>query len=181
MDYLDVALKVSDYAAKHAATQMGHNIVCVVSLKDSAIYARGSYLIGHVAKATMVNHCTFPKYDSKVAAKTGMSITPSQLSGMTWEIYPYIKKANRSGYRYLNIYFAMSDTRAKTTTKWLWDGREATAQEVAEIERCLKPRDNSREVSAVMYQIDPVNGWDGFFYFGEDKASAEDVFQQIGK
>ena len=172
---------VNDYAAKHAATRMGHNIVCVVSLKDSRVYASGRYLIGHVAKVTMVNHCTFPKYDNKVAAATGMPIVAGELKGMTWEIYPYIKKANKSGYRYLNIYYAMSDVRMETTTKWLWDGREATANEVAEIERHLKPSNSNSVVSAAMYQIDPVNSWDGFYYFGESKQQAKEIFEQIGK
>lgn len=180
LNFSEIENVINGYAAKHASTRMGHNIVCVVSLKDSAIYAAGRHLIGHVAKATMVNHCTFPKYDSKVAAVTGMSITPGQLKGMTWEIYPYIKKSNKSGYRYLNIYYAIGDNRMETTTKWLWDGREATAQEAAEIEKYLKPKDNSREVKAAMYQIDAANDWDGFFYFGEEKEKAKEVFNQIG-
>lgn len=181
LSYQNVENVVNNYAAKHAATQMGHNIVCVVSLKDSRVYAGGRHLIGHVAKATMVNHCTFPKYDSKVAAITGMSITPKPLNGMTWENYPYIKRANKSGFHYLNIYFGLGDSRMKTTTKWLMDGKEATPQEIAEIERWLKPNNSNSAVSAAMYQIEPVNGCDGFFYFGEDKAKAMEIFDEIGK
>jgi hypothetical protein len=181
MGFSDVMNVVNNYAANNAATRMGHNIVCVVSLKDNRVYASGRHLIGHTAKVTMVNHCTFPKYDSKVAAITGMSITPNPLNGMTWVNYPYIKRANKSGYNYLNIYFGLGDTRMKTTTKWLMDGREATPQEVAEIERHLKPNKSNNAVSAVMYQIDPLNSWDGFFYFGESKDDATNIFDEIGK
>ena len=180
MSYYEVANVVSNYEAKHASTQMGHNFVCVVSLKDSRVYASGRYLIGHVAKVTMVNHCVFPKYDSKVAAVTGMPITPKPLNGMTWVHYPYIKRSNNNGALYLNIYYAMSDIRMETKTKWLVDGREATAQEVAEIERHLKPSGNS-SIKAAMYQITQVNKWDGFYYFGEEKAKAKDIFEKIGK
>ena len=179
LSYFDVAQKVNEYSAKHAATQMGHNMVAVVSLKDSRVYAGGRYLIGHVAKATMINHVTFPKYDSKVAAKLGMSITPSKPSGMTWEIYPYVKRADKSGFHYLNVYFAASDIRMEFTTKWLYDGREATPQEVADIERWLKPSSN-REICAAMYQIEPLNKWDGFYYIGENKREAERIFREIG-
>jgi hypothetical protein len=128
----------------------------------------------------MVNHCVFPKYDSKVAAVTGMPITPKPLNGMTWDVYPYIKVANKSHYRYLNIYYSMSDIRMETKSKWLYDGREATAQEVAEIERYLNPSGGGN-IKAAMYQIDPVNSWDGFFYFGESKSLAEEIFNKIGK
>lgn len=179
MNFSEVANIVNNYAANHASTRMGHNIVCVVSLKDRAIYAAGRHLLGHVAKATMVNHCTFPKYDSKVAAVMGMPITPGQLNGMTWEIYPYIKKANKTGYRYLNIYYATSDVRMETHTKWLWDGREATAAEITEIERYLKPS-NGGDIKAAMYQIDEVNPWDGFYYFGESKEKAAEVWDELG-
>lgn len=172
---------VNNYAAKHAATQMGHNFVCVVSLKRSRVRASGAHLIGHVAKVTMVNHCVFPKYDSKVAAATGMDITPNQLNGMVWVNYPYIKQAIKSGYRYLNIYYAMSDVRMETTTKWLVDGKEATAAEAAEIESHLTPNNNNAVVKAAMYQIDAVNDWDGFYYFGENKQQAKEIFEQIGK
>lgn len=181
MNFLQVSDVVNGYAAKHASTRMGHNFVCVVSLKRTRVRASGAYLIGHVAKATMVNHCLFPKYDSKVAAVTGMSIVPKPLSGMTWVNYPYIKQANKSGYNYLNIYYSIGDGRMQTTTKWLWDGKEATHQQVLEIESHLVPTDNSRPVSATMYQIEPINDWDGFFYFGEDKAKATEIFEQIGK
>ena len=180
MNYLSVENVVNNYAANNAATRFGHNFVCVVSLKESRVYASGRHLIGHAAKVTMVNHCQFPRYDSKVAAITGMSIAPKPLSGMTWVNYPYIKRANKSGYNYLNIYFGLGDTRMKTTTKWLMDGREATPQEVAEIERHLKSNKSNNAVSAAMYQIDPVYGWDGFYYFGESKDEAIKVFEQIG-
>ena len=180
MSFSEVANKVNGYAANNAATRMGHNIVCVVTLKDRAIYAGGRHIIGHAAKATMVNHCTFPKYDSKVAAITGMPCSPTQLKGMTWEIYPYVKKANASGFRYLNIYYSMSDIRMEIKTKWLWDGREATAKEVAEIEKWLKPN-NGGVVTAVMYQIDPIARWDGFYYFGECKEEAKKIWDEIGK
>lgn len=181
MKFFEVANIVNNYSANNARTQMGHNVVCVVALKESRVYASGRHLIGHVAKATMINHATFPKYDSKVAAATGMPIVPKPLMGMTWDIYPYIKKANKTGYRYLNIYFGLGDTRMKTTTKWLWDGREATPQEVAEIERYIKPSSSNGIVSAAMYQIDPVYGWDGFYYFGEEKSKAEEIFNMIGE
>ena len=181
MNFSEVVNVVNNYAANHAATRMGHNIVCVVSLKDSRVYASGRHLIGHVAKVTMVNHCTFPKYDNKLAAALGMSVPTGELKGMTWEVYPYIKKANKSGYHYLNIYYAMGDSRMKTYTKWLVDGKEATPQEVAEIERHLKPNNSNSVVSAAMYQIDPVNGWDGFFYFGESKEKAMEIFNEIGR
>ena len=181
LSFSDVMNVVNGYAAKHASTQMGHNFVCVVSLKESRVYAGGRHLIGHVAKATMVNHCLFPKYDSKVASVMGMSPTPGQLKGMTWVNYPYIKKADRSGFNYLNIYYGISDERMTTTTKWLYDGREATQAEVAEIERWLKPTDNSRGVKAAMYQIDPVYKWDGFHYFGEEKSKAIEIYEKIGK
>ena len=181
MNFSEVSNVVNNYAAKNAATQMGHNFVCVVSLKRGRVRAGGAYLIGHVAKATMVNHCLFPKYDSKVAAVTGMPITPKPLNGMTWVNYPYIKKADKSGYNYLNIYYGISDERMKTTTKWLWDGKEATPQQVVEIERWLTPTDASKPVKAAMYQIEAINDWDGFFYFGESKSKAIEVFDQIGQ
>lgn len=179
MNYFDIALKVNEYSAKHASTQMGHNMVAVVSLKESKVYAGGRHLIGHVAKATMINHITFPKYDSKVAAKLGMSITPNKPSGMTWDIYPYIKTSDKSGIHYLNVYFAASDVRIEFTTKWLYDGKEATPQEVAEIERWLKPSNSNREISAAMYQIEPVYPWDKI-WLGESKAEAKKMFEEVG-
>lgn len=181
MNFSEVSNVVNTYAANHAATRMGHNVVCVVSLKDNKVYAAGRHLIGHVAKVTMINHCTFPKYDSKVAAATGMPITPNKLNGMTWEIYPYIKKANKSGYRYLNIYYGMGDTRMERKTKWLWDGVLATPQQVVEIESYLRPTSGGNSVvAATMYQIDPINSWDGFYYFGENKSKAEEIYNKIG-
>ena len=179
--FIQVEQVVNNYAAKHAATQMGHNFVCVVSLKRDRVYASGAYLIGHVAKVTMVNHCVFPKYDSKVAAATGIDVVPGALKGMTWVDYPYIKKSNKSGYHYLNIYYAMSDVRMETTTKWLIDGREATDREAAMIESHLVPRNSNAVVKAAMYQIEPVNSWDGFYYFGESKQQAKEIFEQLGK
>jgi hypothetical protein len=181
LSFNQVEQVVNNYAANHASTRMGHNFVCVVSLKKDKVYASGSHLIGHVAKVTMVNHCVFPKYDSKVAAATGMDITPNKLNGMVWVNYPYIKQAIKSGYRYLNIYYAMSDVRMETTTKWLVDGREATTSEVAEIEMHLRKSNNNAIVKAAMYQIDVVNDWDGFYYFGESKEQAKQIFEQIGK
>ena len=179
MNFSEVSNIVNNYAANHAATQMGHNIVCVVTLKERAVRAAGRHIIGHAAKAYVVHHCTFPQYTSKVASVLGMSITPQPLNGMVWENYPYIKKAIKSGYRYLNIYYGLSDVRMETHTKWLWDGREATAAEIAEIERYLVPSKGGA-VRAAMYQIDAVNEWDGFYYFGEDKAKAKEIWEQIG-
>ena len=179
MNFFDVENVVNNYAANGSRTRFGHNFVCVVSLKKDKVYAAGAHLIGHVAKLTMVHNATFPKYDSKVAAITGMPCTPKPLNGMTWLIYPYIKQANKSSYRYLNIYYAMSDERIETKTKWLWDGHPATQQQVAEIERYLKPNSNNREVTAAMYQIDPVNSWDGFYYFGDSKEDAVKVFEEL--
>lgn len=179
MNFADVANVVSNYAANGSRTRFGHNFVCVVSLKKDRVYAGGQHLIGHVAKLTMVNNATFPKYDSKIASVTGMPISPKPLNGMTWLMYPYIKQANKSGYRYLNIYYAMSDERIETTTKWLVDGRLATPTEVAEIEMWLKPSNSNREVTAAMYQIDEIYKWDGFYYFGEDKAKAKKIFEKL--
>ena len=180
MNFSEVENVVNGYASSGSRTRMGHNLVCVVSLKDRKVRASGRYLIGHVAKVTMVNHCTFPKWDSKVAAVTGMPSKGGELNGMVWVNYPYIKKANKSGYNYLNIYYATSDVRMEFKTKWLWDGREATAQEIADIERELRPSNSNSVVKAAMYQIDPVNDWDGFYYFGESKEEAEKIFNEIG-
>ncbi len=178
LSFSEVANIVNNYAANHARTQFGHNIVCVVALKEARVYKGGRHLIGHVGKLYMVNNATFPKYDAKVAAKTGMSIVPKPLNGMTWLTYPYIKQANKSTYRYLNIYYALSDTAIHTETKWLYDGRLATPNEVAEIERWLKPTDNKNDVRAAMYQIDVTNAWDGFYYFGESKEKAKEIFNE---
>lgn len=181
LSFSDINNVVNNYAANNASTRMGHNIVCVVSLKERSIYAAGRHLLSHVAKAIMVNHCTFPKYDSKVAAVTGMPITPTELKGMTWVNYPYIKKANKSGFRYLNIYYGVGDVRMETRTKWLWNGREATPAEVVTIKNYLKASVGNGEVKAAMYQIDEVNDWDGFYYFGESKEEARKIWDEIGK
>ena len=82
---------------------------------------------------------------------------------MVWVNYPYIKQAIKTGYRYLNIYYAMSDVRMETTTKWLVDGKEATAAEAAEIESHLTDNNSNAVIKAAMYQIDAVNDWDGFY------------------
>lgn len=179
-DFSQVENMVNEYTSNGSRTRLGHNIVCVVSLKQSRVYAAGKHIIGHVAKATWVSNVRFPKYDTKVASALGLSVTPGDLKGMTWVNYPYIKKANKSGYRYINIYYAASDAKLEFKTKWLWDGKEATPQQVAEIERYLTPSKGG-EVRAAMYQIDPVNTWDGIFYMGESKDDAKVIFENIGK
>ena len=181
MNFQSVENVVNNYAANHAATKWGHNIVCVVSLKRERVRASGAHLIGHVAKCTMVNHCAFPRYDKKVAAITGMPIVPKPLNGMHWVNYPYIKQSNKSGFRFLNIYYGLTDVRIEFTNKWLVDGKLATPQEVAEIERHLVPKNNNRDVKCAMYQIDVVNDWDGFLYFGESKEKAIEIFEKVGQ
>ncbi len=181
MSFAEVENVVNNYASNNSSTRFGHNFVCVVSLKPSRVYASGKHLIGHVAKVTMVNDARFPKYDSKVASVLGMDITPTKLNGMKWVNYPYIKQSLKDSARYLNIYYAISDAKTKPKTKWLWDGREATPNEVVEIERHLVSSNNNRPVKAAMYQIDKTNVWDGFYYFDESKEEAEKVFNEIGK
>jgi hypothetical protein len=180
MNFNEVMNVVNNYSIEGARTRFGHHMVAVVSLKESSLRSvKGRHIIGHAAKVTMVNNVLFPKYDSKVASVLGLSMTPAPLNGMTWVNYPYIKRANKSGYDYLNIYYGVSDIRMEFTTKWLWDGRLATAAEIAEIESWLKPKDN-RPIKAAMYQIEPINSWDGFFYLGEDKEKAKEIYNQIG-
>jgi hypothetical protein len=53
------------------------------------------------------------------------------------------------------------------------------AYSTSEIEKWLKPKDN-RPIKAAMYQIEPINSWDGFFYLGEDKEKAKEIYNQIG-
>jgi len=181
MSFNEVMNVVNGYATNGSRTQFGHNIVAVVSLKETSLRSVGGrHLIGHAAKATMINNVVFPKYDSKVASVLGMSITPSPLKGMSWVNYPYIKKSNKSLFNYLNIYYGVSDVRMEFTTKWLMDGRLATDDEVREIESWLKSKDNNRPVKAAMYQIEPMYRWDGFFYFGEDKERAKEIYNKIG-
>ena len=179
-DFAQVENMVANYTKAGSRTNFGHNIVAVVSVKDRAIYAAGRGILGHAAKATMVSNVRFAKYDSKVASAMGLSITPAPLKGMTWVNYPYIKKADKSGYRYINIYYCDGDVRLEFTTKWLWDGKEATPAQVAEIKKYLKPSKGG-DVRAAMYQIDPINAWDGIFYMGECKDDAKAIFDRIGK
>lgn len=179
-DFNQVENKVNEYASEGSRTRLGHNIVAVVTLKDRAVYAAGRHILGHAAKVSMVSNVRFAKYDAKVASAMGLSITPSPLKGMTWLNYPYIKKADKSGYRYINIYYCEGDEKLKFVKKWLWDGKEATPQQVAEIEKYLTPSKGG-EVRAAMYQIDPVNSWDGIFYMGESKDDAKAIFDRIGK
>lgn len=180
MNFSEVMNVVNNYAANNARTKFGHNMVAVVSLKESSLKSvKGRHLIGHAAKVTMVNNAVFPKYDSKVASVLGLSITPTKLNGMTWTNYPYIKESNKSGYHYLNIYYGVGDTAIEFTTKWLWDGRLATAEEVKEIESWLKPKSDA-PIKAAMYQIEEVNSWDGMFYLGENKEKAKEIYTKIG-
>ena len=49
------------------------------------------------------------------------------------------------------------------------------------IESHLVPRNSNAVVKAAMYQIEPVTSWDGFYYFGESKQQAKEIFEQLGK
>ena len=180
--YTEVENMVNEYTAKGSRTQFGHCLVAVVSLKERAVKASGrSILLGHVAKVTMVSNIRFATYTSKVASAMGLSITPAPLKGMTWVEYPYIKKANKSGYRYVNIYYCEGDEKLGFATKWLWDGKEATPAQVAEIKSYLYKTNDDKEVKACMYQIDAVYPWDGIFYMADNKADAESIYNAIGK
>ena len=160
-------------------TRLGMYLVCVYSIKPNRVRKSGRHIIGHAAKCVMVSNARYPKYESKVASVLGMSITPQPLNGMRWIDYPYIKQSLKDGLRYLSIYYALSDSQLQFDEKWLWDGKEATPQQIAEIEMAMYG-DNRGAVSAKTYQIDEVYEWDGVYYMGKEKEKAKEVWNEIG-
>ena len=183
MQYSEISQKV--HSLKKG--QFGVNVVASISC-DKKFSSKFCPFIGRVQKVTLGTNIRLVSYEGKVEAKKNSDIpfAPTPLKGMRWIDYPYFKQSLKDDAVYLTIHYRPCDERTAFKSFYLLDGKVATAEQVREIEACMKSSksfskkqesvgitDEDCQVKVVQYVVDGVQ------YLGTDKATATEIWEGL--
>lgn len=143
-----MALTLSKVSAtdlvKVVASLKGCQFVTVTTLSAPEMNKRGNAFYGRVLKLErkylQVNY-GFENSCQNRQERSGVERTyvAEPLPWGTWEVYPRV--IDHKGGKYIRFY--MYNNAPKTETTWLVDGREATAEEIAEFKPFIRVNKNS--------------------------------------
>ena len=115
--------------------KLGINLV-VLSSCDNKLNAAGKcFYAGRLQKATLVTNVRVGcEYANFVNAKSdNKDFVSAPLKGFEWVVYPFVKRAVKSGKEYLSVNYRECDVRTKFESVYLLDGQVLSSDDVKTI------------------------------------------------
>ena len=172
--------------------QLGINLV-VLSSCDNKLNAAGRAIYaGRLQKATIVTNVRVGcEYANFVNAKSdSKDFVSGGMKGFEWVVYPFVKRAIKSGKEYLSVNYRECDVRTKFESIYLLHGQVLSSDEVKAIKDTYFKKsgssysakqaaagvaDEQEQTKVVTYALSDI------FYMGTSLADARAEYNKVAK